>query len=324
MGYINVDVQVGKKTIKKARMVIAREGKKSLVGRDWLRQLNFKVAEVKSESENEHSVNSTVIRVKLSPGLKRLNQLFPKVFKRQETILGHTIKVEFKVGAKITQQKGRRVPIHLQKAVDVEIKSLLEAGHIKKIDQISDSMFIEPILITVKKDRSVGIALEAMSLNSATSKHKYQMSNQERLMDNVAENVSAKEEGKVFFTSLDMQYAYGQTVLHPVTARHFNFQVVGGESTGTYAFNIRVYRLTIMPPKFQKIMDNILHGTKNIFTHIGDILTFTKGTKRKHLTTVEEALKVLNEAGVCLKIEKIAEKETEWLDTNCQQTESNR
>ena len=41
LGFINVDDQVGKETIKKARMVIAREGKKSLVGRDWLTQLNF-------------------------------------------------------------------------------------------------------------------------------------------------------------------------------------------------------------------------------------------------------------------------------------------
>ena len=51
-------------------------------------------------------------------------------------------------------------------------------------------------------------------------------------MEKVAEIVNATKEGEVFFTSLDMQYAYGQTVQHPETAN-----IVGGESTGIYALN---------------------------------------------------------------------------------------
>ena len=46
---------------------------------------------------------------------------FPKLFERQGKISGHNIKIEFKEGAKITQQKGRRVLLQLQKAVDAEI-----------------------------------------------------------------------------------------------------------------------------------------------------------------------------------------------------------
>ena len=55
-------------------MVIAREANKSLVGSDWLTQLNFKVAEAKSESECEHSEDSFVDRVVLSPELKKNSQ----------------------------------------------------------------------------------------------------------------------------------------------------------------------------------------------------------------------------------------------------------
>ena len=36
LGNTTVDVKGGKKTIKNATVVIAREGKKSLIGRDWL------------------------------------------------------------------------------------------------------------------------------------------------------------------------------------------------------------------------------------------------------------------------------------------------
>ena len=56
-----------------------------------------------------------------------------------------------------------------------------------------------------------------------------------------------------------MMYAYGLTEIHPETARHCNFQKVGGRATGTYAFNTGYYGLTIMPAEFQKIMDKLFH-----------------------------------------------------------------
>ena len=63
------------------------------------------------------------------------------------------------------------------------------------------------------------------------------MPNLTGLMKNVAEIVNDKKASEVLFTSLGMQYAHGQTVLHTETARHSNFQIVGGESSGTDAFN---------------------------------------------------------------------------------------
>ena len=37
-------------------------------------------------------------------------------------------------------------------------------------------------------------------------------------MDKVAEIVNDNKEGEIWFNILDMQYAFGQTVLHPETA----------------------------------------------------------------------------------------------------------
>ena len=45
-------------------------------------------------------------------------------------------------------------------------------------------------------------------------------------MDKVAEIVNNNKEGEVWFNSLDMQYAFGQTVLHPETVKHSFFQIV--------------------------------------------------------------------------------------------------
>ena len=65
--------------------------------------------------------------------------------------------------------------------------------------------------------------------------------------------INTNEEGTVMFTSQNILYAYEQTELHPETAKHGNFQMIGGRATGTYAFNTGYYGLTIMPTEFQKI-----------------------------------------------------------------------
>ena len=100
IGFINVDVQVGTRTIKRARIVIARERKKPLEktigGRDWLSQSNFRVAEASKEGECTNTVNRNVNKIEMSPELKKIQQRFLKIFSRKGKILGHTIKIEFK------------------------------------------------------------------------------------------------------------------------------------------------------------------------------------------------------------------------------------
>ena len=78
------------------------------------------------------------------------------------------------------------------------------------------------------------------------------MPNLEILMEQLADIINSEKEEEIGSRSLDMIYAYGQTELHLETARHCNFQIIGGRATGTYAFNTGFYRLTIMPPESEK------------------------------------------------------------------------
>ena len=215
--------------------------------------------------------------------------------------------------AKLTQQKGRRIPIQLQKAVDEEISRLLKEGHIEKINEIKD-VFIQPTVITVKKDRSVKIALDARAFNQAIEKDKYQMPNLEDLLDMVAEKLVI-EKRKAWFSSVDMTYAYGQVTLHLLTAKHCNFQIIGGESTGTYRFVTGFYGLSVMPTEFQKVMDILLAKFREVFVFIDDIFIVTKGTKDEHIDKLREILKSLDQAEVQLKAGKctIEKNEIEWL-----------
>ena len=197
-----------------------------------------------------------------------------------------------KDNAKISQQKGRRIPIQLQDQVDKEIEKVLKDGLDEKVDKIQDEVFIQPTVITVKKDKSVKIALDARALNESIAKDKYQMPNLDNLIDMIAEELE-KSEGEAWYSSVDMTYAYGQIPLHELTKRHCNFQIVGGKSTGTYRFTTGYYGLTVMPTEFQKLMDLTLANVNSVIVYIDDILIVTKGTKQQHVNKVREVMRIL-------------------------------
>ena len=140
------------------------------------------------------------------------------------------------------------------------------------------------------------------------------MPNVENLLDMVAEKLDV-ETGEAWFSSVDMTYAYGQVPLHISTAKHCNFQIFGGESTGTYRFVSGFYGLSVMPTEFQKVMDLLLAKFREVFLFIDDILIVTKGTKNEHLDKVREILKTLDNAELQLKAGKckIAQSQIEWL-----------
>ena len=128
-------------------------------------------------TEGENSVNnisceSAESENELSPDSKQLVEEFPNLFKRRGREKNYKIKIEMKDGWRVTQQKGRRIPIQLQEQVDKEIQNLLEQGHIQKVNNIKNDVFIQPVVITVKKDRSVKLALDARALNNSIAKDK--------------------------------------------------------------------------------------------------------------------------------------------------------
>ena len=83
------------------------------------------------------------------------------MFKRNGKVKNHQVRTNLKENARNVQQKGRRIPIQLQNAVDAEIKKLSKEGYIEKVNETKDDVFIQPAVIAVKKDRSVKIPLDA-------------------------------------------------------------------------------------------------------------------------------------------------------------------
>ena len=103
------------------------------------------------------------------------------------------------------------------------------------MEKINDEVFIQPVVITVKKDKSVKVALDARSLNDAIKEDNSQKPNLDNLMEQVAEITNEENAREVRFTTLGRVYAFGQTNLQVDTADTVIFKL-SGKSNG----NIRL------------------------------------------------------------------------------------
>ena len=193
------------------------------------------------------------------------------------------------------QQKGRRIPIHLQKAVTKEIKKLMTAGHLIRVNNIKQDNFISPTVITVKKDNSVKLAMDARILNDNTIKRKAQMPNLEELLGQVSMAISKDEDKPLYISTIDLEYAFGQVKLHPDTSKHCNIAIIGGDSTGYYQFKKGFYGLSDMPTLFQENIDKTLEYQTPAWQD--DIIIATRSTAEEHMERVSEILDKLEKAG---------------------------
>ena len=200
--------------------------------------------------------------------------------------------------------------------VEEELKKLQNNGHITKIEKLSDEFYILPIVITVKKDKSIKLAMDSKMINKAIHKNKYQMHNIDCFMDNIAQSITqSSNEGQVQFSTIDLRYAYSQLPLDEDTAKQCNFNIIGCQATGTYRFNTGFYRLTDMPAEFQKAIDKTLYNLKNTFSFLDDIIIVTGGVIENHKKHLFNCLDRLNNKTLAINLDKchFAKSKITWL-----------
>ena len=97
----------------------------------------------------------------------------------------------------------------------MELERSQNEGHIEKLSSCTDKHFISPIVITVKKDQSIKLALDSKVLNKAIHKNKYQMPNIDMLTDTISQHLTNTQNGQqTYFTTLDLKNVYSQLKLH--------------------------------------------------------------------------------------------------------------
>ena len=132
------------------------------------------------------------------------------------------------------KNKVRRIPINLQEKVNNELKKFLDKKHIINLSSCPDKYFISLIVVTVKKFQTIKLALDSKVLNKAFHKNKYQMPKIDTLIESISQQFSASvSQNTIYFSILDLKYAYSQLNLDTNTANHCNFNIISGDMTGT-------------------------------------------------------------------------------------------
>ena len=185
-----------------------------------------------------------------------LKKKIKKLLHENKTVKGIEVDIQLKPDAKLIQQKGRPIPIHLQPAVGKEIDKLTKNGHIEKATNIDENFFVSPAVITVKKDKTVKIALDSRKLNEITVKRKAQMPNMEELLSRISRKITDGEADEIWISKFDLAYAYGQIPLSKNAMDLCIFAITGGNFTGDCSFLKGFYGLadisTIFPEKLTK------------------------------------------------------------------------
>ena len=173
-----------------------------------------------------------------------------------------------------------------------------------------------PIVITVKRDHTVKLALDSKKINKFIHKNKYQMPNLELLSDNIAQVVKSDKSQQTLFSTLDLRYAYSQIPLDKTTKEQCNFNLIGGNATGACQFQTGFYGLIDMPAEFQKAIDLFLTNCTNTYAYLDDILFVKKGSLDTHKQKLQSVLKKLDKENLAISLDKckFACKQVEWLE----------
>ena len=160
---------------------------------------------------------------------------FTDLFENNETIKDTEINVQLKPGHYPVKQKARPVTLHLLH-LGRQLEKLIKTGHLEQINDVDEDCFVSPVVITVKNDKTVKIALDSLKLNDSCIKMRPHMPIMEELLNQISVEISRDRTLQLFISKIDLDYAYGQIKLSEETSRQCLFATIGGKFSGYYRF----------------------------------------------------------------------------------------
>ena len=219
--------------------------------------------------------------------VKRIDDLYGSI----ETPMScPPVHIELKDNAEPYSVKtARRIPIPLLGKVEEELRQMEKQGIIEKIDQPTD--WCAPIVPVLKPNGKVRITTDFKRLNSAVKRERY-------MLPCVEEVLHKLHESKVF-SKLDARSGFFQVPLDEESARLTTFIT----PMGRFFYKRLPQGISSAPEIFQKQMESILAGHKNVEVFMDDILVHSD-THDSHDIHLTAAMKTLEKAGVKLNQEK--------------------
>ena len=189
-----VEVKTGERKVTLHILITAKKNIQPWLGSEWLDKLEIGL---------QGNKNTNIIwHIETDERRQKIVDEYEDLFKNNHTIKDLTVDLQLKKDTKPKQQKGRPVPIHFRKSGKKELENLIESGHLEKADKTTENCFVSPAVITIKKDKSVKIALDSRKLNEACVKRKAAMSIMEELISKISTEVT-RSSGEIWMSKID-------------------------------------------------------------------------------------------------------------------------
>ena len=278
-GEIPADVECENNKQKMQILITERNDITPLLGMDWMKKFKLTIGNIRTEENNQSEK-------------KRVIEKFPDLFKNNTTIKDTEINIQLKPGHYPVKQKARPIPLHLQEEVGKQLERLIKTRHLEKVKHVDEDWFVSPVVITVKNDKSVKIALDSRKLNDSCIKIRPHMPNMEELVNQISVEITKDRTKELMMSKIDLDYAYGQMKLSKETSRQFVFAITGGKFSGYYRFKKGFYGLADIPTIFQKKIDRTLEYSTPAW--LDDIIVVTRGDRKEHEKKLFDVLKKLD------------------------------
>jgi len=256
-----------------APIVIVKEGRTPLLGRNWLAQVQLNW--------------SSICAVRSSADI--LDE-FPGVFSAGlGKIHDHEAIIHIAPEAVPKCYSARPLPYAVKPKVDIELDRLIAEGVLVPVDAAE---WATPIVAITKKDESIRLCGDfKVTLNAHIQSNIHPIPNPTDLLSNLS--------GATVFSKLDVSQAYNQLPLHADSQK----LCVIATHRGLFAFTRLPFGVSSAPAIWQRTIEQILGGIEGVIVYFDDILISGR-TQAEHDVRLRQVLARLDRAGLKLKRHK--------------------
>ena len=179
----------------------------------------------------------------------------------------------------------RRVPIPLMEKVKAELKKMKDTGIIEEITEPTD--WCAPMVTVMKKGGDVRICADFKKLNLAVKRERYPIPSLEDMLH--------KLNGAKVFSKLDATSGFYQIPLEKESSKLTTFIT----PFGRYRYTRLPFGISSAPEIFQRTMEHIMEGEKQVIVFYDDILVFGENDD-SHEKALQSCIKKSVDAGLKL------------------------
>ncbi|KAK3092635.1 hypothetical protein FSP39_005203 [Pinctada imbricata] len=188
-------------------------------------------------------------------------------------------------------QQHRRIPFHMRKKVEAELKRLEDLDIIEKVE--GPTPWVSPIVVAPKQKNpnEIRICVDMRLPNQAVKREKHIMPTVEDIISEVS--------GSKHFSKLDLNAGFHQIELAPESRNITTFTT----HVGLRRYKRLIFGLSSAAEKFQSIIRDSLEGIEGVRNLSDDIIVHAK-TQEEHDDRLKATLQRLRERNITLNKSK--------------------